>query len=116
VAVDAAAGGAGFNVLPDALAGHAGSVTTAGLAVDTAAAAGEQVRLGSQAYGLLCQVIPTLLEPIQQATVAAARDSGSSLRSAADQLRDTAQRYLAAEESVGEQFVQLRGRLDSSAT
>jgi hypothetical protein len=72
--------------------------------VDQARQAGEQVRMGHLAYGLLCQVIPLLIDPLQQAAIVAARESAESLRSAASELRSTARRYEQEEENAGNLF------------
>src|SRR5262245_44404188 len=83
----------GFSVQTEALTAHATSVDQVASAVEQARQAGEHVRMGHMAYGLLCQIIPLLLDPLQRAAIDAARDSADSLRSAAGELRATAARY-----------------------
>jgi uncharacterized protein YukE len=91
--------GAGFHVVPDALTKHAGSVEKVADAIDQAGAAGEHVRLGYGAYGVLMIQVPMLLDPVQEQVVQAARDSAFALRSAADLLKDLAIRYQSSDQS-----------------
>ena len=104
IGVAVAGDGAGFAVVPEALATHATSVDHVAQTVDQGREAGEHVRMGRMAYGLLCQMIPTLIDPLQEAAVTAARDSADSLRSTAAELRTTAQRYEESETGAGDLF------------
>jgi hypothetical protein len=52
---------------PSEIASHAGTVRDIADEVRVARDAGNQVALGRDACGILCQAIPTLLEPIQGA-------------------------------------------------
>jgi len=92
----------GFRVNPDALNAHANGVEATATVVDRAGSAGEHVRLGASAYGLLCQSVPSLIGPIQQTAVTALRASASALRSSADLLRETAGLYQICDESTAE--------------
>jgi hypothetical protein len=94
----------GFSVQTEALTTHATSVDRVAASVEQARQAGEHVRMGNMAYGLLCQIIPLLLEPLQSAAVDAAKDSADTLRSAAAELRSTASRYDHGEQSAGDLF------------
>ena len=108
--------GTGFHVVPDALTTHAGSVEKAADAIDQAAAAGEHVRLGSGAYGLLLMQIPMLLDPVQEQVVQAAHDSSFALRSAADLLKDLAIRYQNTDQSSDQSAQRQRRRADPMTT
>jgi hypothetical protein len=92
----------GLQVNTDSLNAHANSVDATATVVDRAGSAGEHVRLGAPAYGLLCQSVPTLIGPIQQTAVAALRASFSALRSSAGLLRQTAALYQTCDESSAE--------------
>jgi hypothetical protein len=93
-----------LRVDPDALNAHANSVDATATVVDRAGSAGEHVRLGSQAYGLLCQSVPASLGPIQQTAVVALRASASAMRSSARLLRQTAGLYQVCEETSAERL------------
>lgn len=74
----------------DAVRRHAGSIDTIADAVEQGADAANHVHLGADAYGQLCQFIPSLLEPVSDAAVSALRDTVTALRDTADKLRAAA--------------------------
>lgn len=104
---------AGFRINPADLTRHAGSVDAAVISVNQAAAAGEHVRLGSQAYGVLCQILPAVLDSAQQTAVQAGKDLAFSLSTVADLLRETAYLYEQGEQSIDDMFTDLGSRLSS---
>jgi hypothetical protein len=95
-----------FNVMADGLRAHAGSVNRIADAVETARAAGAQVKLGREAYGKLpsCQMIAMLLDPIQQYGVDALAAAVDALQSSADALRSAATGYDTTDSSVQTAF------------
>ena len=97
----------GFQVLPENLTAHAGSVDNAAAAFDQAADAGLHVLLSPLAYGLLCQVLPTLLNPFQGLTVSAIKDEANTLRSVSELVREVALRYQNHDETVDKMFADL---------
>lgn len=101
-------GGDGFTVSGEALAGHARGVDAVADGVDLARRAGDQVRLGREAYGRLCQILPVVLEPVQQTAIDALREVGDSLRASADGLRTAGRRYEATDVDVARRFDDLR--------
>ena len=105
-------GEVGFHVSPEQLVRHADSVEKSADPVEQAADAGEHVRLGAGAYGLLCSPLPGWIDPVQQTAVTAGRDQAFSLRSAADLLRDTAYRYNTSDTSADELFTNLGSALN----
>lgn len=76
----------------DAVRRHAASVDGVARDVDLARAATASVQLGREAYGKLCQFLPTLLEPVAGAAVDALTESVASLQETATNLRTTADR------------------------
>lgn len=102
-------GADGFAVSREALASHARAVDAVADDVDLARRAGDQVRLGREAYGRLCQMLPAVLEPVQQTAIDTLREVGDSLRACADGLRAAGQRYDATDLDVGRRFDDLRG-------
>jgi hypothetical protein len=103
--------GQGFHVVPDALRNHAGSVDKTADAVGQATAAGEQVRLGSDAYGLILRMFPPTVDNIQAEIVQVGRDAVTALQSAADLLRDMALRYENSDDSADQSFSKLADRM-----
>jgi uncharacterized protein YukE len=103
--------GQGFHVVPDALRSHAGSVDKAADAVSQAADAGEQVRLGGAAYGLLLRMFPPTVDSIQSEIVQVGKDAVTALQSAADLLRDMALRYENSDTSADQSFSKLADRM-----
>ena len=80
-----------------ALMAHAGVVDRIGDGLATAVQAGESVRTGTGAYGLLCQFVPVLLNGLQQAVVDGMGTAAESVHDTADRLRSVAAGYDAAD-------------------
>ena|SRR5919107_2727868 len=80
-----------------ALVAHAGVVDRIGDALTTAAQAGEAVRMGTGAYGKLCQFVPLLLNELQQAMVDGMATAAGSVHDTADRLRSVVAGYDAAD-------------------
>ena len=83
---------------------HAGSVDAVAAAVEQAKAAGAQVKLGRGAYGQLCQLIPTLIDPIQQLGIDALTEAGSTLTTTAGSLRTAAGQYSGTDDTSATLF------------
>jgi len=95
----AAVDGSGFRVDPAALETHAGVVEKVAGGVEQARAAGASILVGSDAYGILCSFLPTLLEPAQRQAVDALASVSTGLRTAATGVRDAAQSYVQLDEA-----------------
>ncbi|GIJ25139.1 hypothetical protein Vqi01_03010 [Micromonospora qiuiae] len=100
----------GFDVDGQALRQHAGSVDEVAEMVDQCRRAAGSVQLGRHAYGRLCQLIPSLLDPVQQATVNALNEATDALQRTADDLRATANRYESGDQNVAAIFGRGTGR------
>ena len=97
----------GFEVAPATLSQHAGSIDAAVAALDQAADAGMQCAPGALAYGVLCQMLPLVLNPFQTLAVSAIKESTVTLRSASDLLREVAVRYERQEQDLDTMFNEL---------
>lgn len=86
-------GGDGFRALPVVLAAHARDVDAVACGVESARSAAAQLHLGRSAYGLLCQFIPALLDPVQDLGIGALGDAMDALTSTADRVRASAGGY-----------------------
>jgi hypothetical protein len=95
-----------FVTAADDLIRHAGSVDRVAEDVTLARDAAVHVQMGRGAYGKLptCQMIPTLLDPIQDLAVDSLREAVDSLQTTAEHLRGTARRYTGTDESAARRF------------
>jgi hypothetical protein len=66
--------------------------------------AATSVTMGSDSYGLLCRLVPVLLDPLHEATIAALAEASDSLRRSADGLRATARGYAESDGRVRLRF------------
>jgi hypothetical protein len=66
---------------------HAGSVDATSDTIETGRSAAAQVQLGGEAYGILCQFLPGLINPLGDKAVDAMTESHTALQSTADKLR-----------------------------
>jgi hypothetical protein len=96
------AGDSGFAVQAHALIKHAGTVDEVISQVEQAHSAAATVRMGREAYGILCQLIPAMLDPIQDLTIAALREAADALQRSADALRATARDYTGSDVRTGD--------------
>jgi excreted virulence factor EspC (type VII ESX diderm) len=97
-------GDPGFQVQAEAIIAHAGTVDDVAAEVAQGRSAASTVRMGRDAYGILCQLIPTLLDPIQEQVVAAMQEAADSLQRAADDLRATARDYTGSDDRTANVF------------
>ncbi|MGC4856697.1 type VII secretion target [Micromonospora sp. DT4] len=88
-------GGEGIQVDPDDLTSHAVRLDRCAGSLDSIQQAGQHARLGTEAYGQLCALMPALLDGLQRtlvdgigAAAASVRDTAGKLRTSADQYRD----------------------------
>ncbi|MEV0428484.1 type VII secretion target [Micromonospora sp. NPDC050495] len=89
--------GDGIQVDPDDLTHHAGRLDRSADSLDTARQAGQHVRLGADAYGQLCAVMPMLLDGLQRTVVDGIDGAARSIRDTAGKLRTSADRYRATD-------------------
>lgn len=95
-----------IRVVGEAILKHAGSVTGVADAVALGRDAATHVEMGREAYGKLpiCQMIPTLLDPIQGRAVDSLRAAVEALNEAAEGLRKAAEEYGATDRSVAAKY------------
>lgn len=74
----------------DAVRRHAGAVHDASEQMTQARSALSEVAMGSQAYGVLCQFLPALLNPLFDSAIEVIDDAVESLGETASKLRATA--------------------------
>ncbi|WP_250034259.1 type VII secretion target [Paractinoplanes maris] len=94
----------GFEVQADAVGRQAATVDEVAEQVIQGRSAASAVTIGRDAYGFLCQLIPALLDPLQEATVDALQEAADSLQRSADDLRTTARAYTGSDERTAGAF------------
>jgi hypothetical protein len=82
-----------YEVLTEALADHARKVDGFADRLAQAAATAREVGLPTDAYGLYCQALPAMLNPLQHIGVAALTSSAKRLSATATNVRDAAENY-----------------------
>ncbi|MFC0506648.1 type VII secretion target [Micromonospora costi] len=103
--------GDAFQVDPDDLTAHAGRLDRQADSLDTARQAGQHVRLDADAYGQLCVLMPMLLDELQRTVVDAIGAAAESVRDTAGRLRNSAERYRAADAHSEHLLDQVRRQL-----
>jgi hypothetical protein len=81
---------------------HAGAVDDASDGTETARSATAQVQLGDQAYGMLCQFLPGLLDLVANSAVTAMATSVSALSQTAGKLRTAAGGHESTDHASGD--------------
>ena len=94
----------GFEVDGQVLRAHSGTVDGVADDVDQCRRAAASVQLGRDAYGRLCQLIPSLIDPIQQSTIDTLNEATDALQRTADGLRLTARAYEGGDQAVAARF------------
>jgi uncharacterized protein YukE len=104
-------GADGIQVDPADLTRHAARLDRSAGELDTAHQAGRHVRLGADAYGQLCAVMPLLLDGLQQTLVQGVDAAAGSVRDTAGRLRTSAEGYRAADARAEQSLRRVRGGL-----
>ncbi|MEV4822055.1 type VII secretion target [Micromonospora sp. NPDC049274] len=94
----------GFEVDSQSLRVHARAVDDTADAMEECRRAASSIALGRDAYGRLCQLIPSLLHPIQEATIDSLGETVRALQEAADGLRTVSDRYERGDERAASRF------------
>ncbi|MER7418322.1 type VII secretion target [Micromonospora peucetia] len=100
--------GDGIHVRPEDLTAHAARLDQVAGRLDTTKGAGQHVRLGADAYGQLCALMPMLLDDLQHTLVDGIGRAAGSVRDTAERLRVGAERYRAADTRAEQLLNQVR--------
>ena len=84
-------------VKPGDLVSHARKIDRIGDGLTMAQQAGAAVRMDSGAYGMLCRIVPALLDVLQDKAIKGIGVAASSARDTADAIRATAADYVGSE-------------------
>ncbi|MFN2495621.1 MAG: type VII secretion target, partial [Pseudonocardiaceae bacterium] len=66
--------------------------------LDQAVDAARQVSMPDDAYGVICQFLPPVLNPLEEHGVAALQGSAEGIQTTAANIKDTAEDYAAADD------------------
>ncbi|MFI2712213.1 type VII secretion target [Micromonospora sp. NPDC018662] len=99
-----------LQVDPDDLTAHAAHLDRCADSMDTARQAGQHVRLGADAYGQLCAIMPALLDGLQRTLVDGVGAAATSVRDTAGKVRTSAERYRASDAHAARMLDQVRNR------
>ncbi|MEU7810227.1 type VII secretion target [Micromonospora chalcea] len=102
--------GDGLQVDPDDLTAHAANLARRADSIDTARQAGHQVRLGADAYGPLCAIMPVLLDGLQRTLTDGIGTAATSVRDTAEKVRVSAERYRASDTHAADMLNRIRQR------
>ncbi|WP_319460169.1 type VII secretion target [Micromonospora sp. RTP1Z1] len=103
--------GEGIDVVPTDLTAHAGHLDGIADALAVARQAGASVRLGADAYGQLCELMPVLLDQVQRVLVDGVGTAARSVGDTADRLRTVAARYRETDTRAETTLNRIRQRL-----
>jgi hypothetical protein len=93
-----------FQVNAADLVSHAAEVDRIGEGLTLAAQAGDAVRTDAGAYGQLCQIVPALLNGLQQSMVDGMNTAATSAHDTADSLRSVAASYDTADGNAADRL------------
>src|SRR3712207_1247763 len=87
-----------YQVLTEALRAHAVTLQRFVDRLDQAVEAARQVSNPADAYGVICQFLPPVLNPLEEHGVAALRGSAEGMQTTAANVTDTAEDYATADD------------------
>ncbi|WLS44489.1 type VII secretion target [Micromonospora profundi] len=102
--------GDGIQVDPADLTAHAARLDRCAGGLDTAQQAGQHVRLGTDAYGQLCAMMPMMLDGLQRTLVDGITTAAGSVRDTAGRLRTGADRYRGSDDRAKQHLDEVRQR------
>ncbi|NJC12657.1 hypothetical protein F4558_002483 [Micromonospora profundi] len=102
--------GDGIQVDPADLTAHAARLDRCAGGLDTAQQAGQHVRLGTDAYGQLCAMMPMMLDGLQRTLVDGITTAAGSVRDTAGRLRTGADSYRGSDDRAKQHLDEVRQR------
>lgn len=98
-----------FAVQPSALVLHANHIDVVADEIGTAKGAGDAVRVDSGAYGQLCQIVPVVLNSLQDLLLDGIGAAQESLHDTGERLRTAARSYQGTDQQREQDIQRLRG-------
>lgn len=100
-----------YEVLTEALRGHATALQGFADRLNQAVDAARQVSMPDDAYGVICQFLPPVLNPLEEHGVAALQGSAEGMDTTAANVTDTAEDYAAADDRNAQAMHRMRDAL-----
>ncbi|HEU0079575.1 MAG TPA: type VII secretion target [Longimicrobiaceae bacterium] len=94
----------GYEVITEALVTHATSLGRIADQLGTALDAANTVSMPRDAYGVICQFFPPMIDPIEQAGVSAIQQGVTSMNESVTAVNTTAREYDAVETTNAQSF------------
>lgn len=94
----------GYEVITEALTTHAASLGRVADQLSTALDAAQQVSMPRDAYGVICQFFPPMIDPIEQSGVSAIQQSVQAVNDTLTAVNTTAREYDAVETTNATSF------------
>ena len=94
----------GYEVVTEALVGHATSLGRIADQLNTALDAANTVSMPRDAYGVICQFFPPMIDPIEQAGVNAIQQGVTSVNDTITAVNNTARDYDTVETTNAQSF------------
>jgi hypothetical protein len=104
----------GFDVLSGELRAHAGRIDGLLDRLGQALDAAQTVSMPDTAYGIICQFLPPVINPLEQRGMDAIAASRSGMADAATAVRDSATTYDTHEQANTQSFGQISDALDGA--
>ncbi len=104
----------GFDVLAGELHAHAGHIDGLLDRLDQAFDAAQAASMPDHAYGIICQFLPPVINPLEQRGMDAIAATRSGMAETATAVRDSATTYETHEQAVTQSFGQIAGALDGA--
>jgi hypothetical protein len=89
----------GFELVPEELRAHAARLDGIRDRLSTALDAARTVSLPTDAYGLICQFFPPMVDPVEQMGMDAIGEAVTAMEETATGVRETAKTYDAVDEA-----------------
>jgi hypothetical protein len=105
----------GYDVLSSELRGHAARIDGLVDRLDQAISAAQTVSMPDGAYGIICQFLPPVINPLEQRGIEGIGAARSGMAEAATGVRDSAATYDTHEQTNARSFGDIRSALDGSA-
>ncbi|SES28744.1 type VII secretion target [Actinokineospora terrae] len=94
----------GYGVLTDELGAHAGRLDALNDRLEQAFDAADQVHLGSEAYGVICQFFVPIVQAVSRPAVDSIRETATTMEATANGVRETAGSYVNTERANSQPF------------
>ncbi|WP_184451016.1 type VII secretion target, partial [Actinoalloteichus hoggarensis] len=93
-----------YDVVPEDLVAHASHLDALTDRLNTAISAAETVSMSDDAYGLICQFLPPIINPMEEEGITALNAAVEGITTSAENVRATADQYLDTDDANQRSF------------